>query len=147
MTTQSIQTICLAIIALAAMIIPFAIIHELGHSLVCHLNGNKFEIDIQFFTPSSMICLGTLTNSDIFRASGGALASTIAGICGIAVKPKFLKIALFSIALAHLVNMVVESQLYDSYMGDAYWPILFGLIDSVIFIGVVFSMMKKTVII
>jgi len=139
---SSFRTIGFAILALGVLIIPFSIIHELGHSLVCHLDGNKFEIDIQFFTPSGMICLGNVSYPDIFRAAGGAIAATIAGISGVLVAPKFLKIALFSITIAHLVNLAVETLLYQSYMNDSYWHMLFALIDVVIFGTVVLVMIK-----
>ena len=140
---QSFRTIGFAIIALGVLIIPFTIIHELGHALVCHLDGNQFEIDIQFFIPSGMICIGNVSNPDVFRAAGGAIAAAIAGISGVLVAPKFLKIAFFSIAIAHLVNLAVETLLYQSYMNDANWHIIFGLIDSVVFVTVALSFIRK----
>ena len=139
---QSFRTIGFAIIALGVLIIPFSIIHELGHSLVCYLDGNQFEIDIQFFTPSAMICLGNVSNPDVFRATGGGIAATIAGISGVLVAPKSLKIALFSITIVHLVNLVVETLLYQSYMNDAIWHIIFGLIDVIVFVTITFRMIS-----
>ena len=82
------KTIILAIVVLVVLIIPFSIIHEFSHALVCHLEGHSYEVKVGIYVPSSMICVGNVTNVDVFRAAGGAIAATIAGITGIIVKPK-----------------------------------------------------------
>ena len=126
------------------MVMPFTILHELGHGLICHLEDNSFEIDIQLFGPSSMVCYGHVTNIAVFHFAGGAFAATIAGIGGIVTRPKFLKIALFSIAIGHLLNAGIEMLFNETYINNGnLWHFVFGLVDTVIFIGVAFILMKK----
>ena len=91
-----------------------------------------------------MICVGNVTNIDAFRAAGGVIAATIAGITGIIVKPKFLKIALYSISIGHLLNAVIETLFYQTYINENLWQLIFGLADAVIFIGITFLMIKKS---
>ena len=138
------KTIILAIVVLVVLIIPFSIIHEFSHALVCHLEGHSYEVKVGIYVPSSMICVGNVTNIDAFRAAGGVIAATIAGITGIIVKPKFLKIALYSISIGHLLNAVIETLFYQTYIDENLWQLIFGLADAVIFIGITFLMIKKS---
>ena len=137
------KTVVLALFFLIISVIPFTIIHEIGHSLVCLADGHEFHIDIQIFTSSSMICKGEISHEPLFNAAGGVLATVVAIVVFVFLKRGFIVIPMASIAISHMLNAIVEAGFYKSYVSADFWPAVFLFTDSIIFIGISSIYLRK----
>lgn len=104
------------------LIIPFGIIHELGHGIICASEGIEFTTHISPFG-SSIICHGDVANKDLFHVMGGLLASVVAITPYLFAKKHleklpYLSIVLLSLAVGHAVNAVIETAFFDSYIDN-----------------------------
>jgi hypothetical protein len=109
-----------AIVFMFIMIIPFGFIHESGHALVCLAESIEFDMHISGFG-SSIVCNGDVQNKDLFHLMGGLLAFVVAITPYFVAKKHiekipFIAIVLLSLAVGHLVNAVVETVIFDSYI-------------------------------
>ena len=143
MGLNKIKTIILALFFLIISVIPFTIIHEVGHSLACLADGNEFQIEIEIFAPSSMVCIGEILHLTLFNAAGGMLASMVAVAVIVLVRHHFIVIPMASIAISHMLNAIVEAGFYKSYVSADFWPAVFLFIDSIIFIGISSIYLRK----
>ena len=71
------KIISISILIFFVCIIPLSYVHELGHSLICVMEGYDFEIGLGI-DGGRMICHGEVKNQILFRMTGGILAGFIA---------------------------------------------------------------------
>jgi hypothetical protein len=96
--------------------VPISIIHELGHGLICQLNGNQFEFQLTAFGGIGS-CYGSLANPVLFLAMGGGFGAITAGSIAVLVRRHAgLLIGMITIAVGHLFNMVLETIAYQFYI-------------------------------
>lgn len=130
-----------SLILLFIFAIPTAYVHELGHSMVCTNQGAKAEIQMSFTGIGNTNCIGTLHDQFTYHLAGGLLAGLVAAIPLVLWKkiPSYAKIVSLSLAAGQFINMIVETFAYSSYINDTgYWSGMFGIIDLVLFVGLVF---------
>ena len=137
------QTVIIALFFVIVLIVPFTVIHEIGHSLVCLADGHEFHIYIEIFTSSSMICKGKISHLTLFNAAGGVLAAVVAIVVILLLRCGFITIAMGSIAISHAMNAIIEAGFHESYMSADFWPAIFLFTDSAIFIGISFLYLRR----
>ncbi len=139
------KTFKYSVVILIILIVPFNVIHELGHLIPCFLSGGNGSISIGI-TSSQAICQGALSNSLVFAFAGGLLA-TLAGILPLTIRKiskPFVVIPLGSLAVGHFIVAIVETFGSEFYNSDIAIPIMtfmsFGL-----FIGflIIFGRVSK----
>ncbi|MGH9878570.1 MAG: hypothetical protein ACRD5H_13105, partial [Nitrososphaerales archaeon] len=67
----------ISVIILAAFIFPITFVHELGHVMICALDGYSYNIRVSPLT-ASVICDGTSSNLLLYWSFGGLLAMFVA---------------------------------------------------------------------
>ncbi len=132
MTKIDYKTFKYSVIILIILIVPFNVIHEVGHLIPCVLSGGDGNISIGI-TSSQATCHGALSNSLVFAFAGGLLA-TLAGILPLTIKKlsrPYLVIPLGSLAIGHFIVAIIETFARDWYMSDIAMPVMtfmsFGL--------------------
>lgn len=109
-------------LVLFILVIPFTIIHELGHAIPCYFEGKEFKMNIGI-VGSSLQCIGNVEHKTIFRASGGLIAFLVSIIPYVVLRKTierypFISIVLLSMAIAQLTNMGLETILYNDYISN-----------------------------
>ena len=109
-------------LVLFILVIPFTIIHELGHAIPCYFEGKEFKMNIGILG-SSLECEGNVIHMTLFRASGGLLAFLVSIIPYLVLRKTidrypFISIVLLSMAIAQLANMGLETMLYSNYISN-----------------------------
>lgn len=114
-----------ATIVLIVFIIPMSYFHEIGHAIICASEGNSFQINMSF-TNASLVCLGTLENSELFYVFGGFFAMTITLIPFVKyswmINHKWAVIVCLSFAIGHGINAVIEGGLTLWYLENGLGP-------------------------
>jgi len=135
-------------IILFILVIPFNLIHETGHALPCYFEGKEFKMNVGIFG-SSLNCLGDVENKTLFRASGGLLAFLVSMSPYIILrktidKYPFISIVLLSMAVGQLVNMAIETILYNDYITNGFLSmIIISAVQYGSFIYFVYHFSKK----
>jgi len=105
------------IILLMVTLPLFSFFHEIGHVIICDLDGRDYN-----FSYNWTACSGKFEDPTMYRMAGGFLSASIAlilfaSIKNIAVKKfKPIAIVLVVIAVVEFVNMIQESFLHSFYM-------------------------------
>jgi len=106
-----------SVIAMLVLVIPFNVIHELGHLIPCWIDGNEGTMSIGLLF-SQATCSG-LDDSFIFAFFGGIFATIVAFVC-VSIprinKFPYLVVTLFSFGIGHFLNAVIEGFFRDWYM-------------------------------
>jgi len=126
------KTFKYSVIILIILIVPFNVIHEVGHLIPCVLSGGDGSMSIGLMASQAQ-CKGALSNSLVFAFAGGLLA-TLAGILPLAIRKiskPFVVIPLGSLAVGHFIVAIVETFGSEFYNSDIAMPIMtfmsFGL--------------------
>ena len=120
------KTFKYSVIAMITLVIPFNVLHELGHLIPCWINENQGTMAIGLLF-SQATCTG-LDHSFIFAFFGGVFAAIMA--LGCLFFPKinkipFLVVTLSSFGIGHLLNAIIEGFFRDWYMtSDLSIPVI-----------------------
>lgn len=104
---------------LVALVIPFNIIHEVGHLLPCWANG--FEGTMSVGLMGSFATCNGLQGSQVFAFAGGFLALLVAFVPLVFTKIRSnptLVIVLGSFGIAHFMTAILETFARDFYMSN-----------------------------
>ena len=108
-----------ATILLILLVIPLNFVHELGHGLICELEGNQSQISIGL-PNSSLLCFGGISNNFLFYVSGGlfAMGISLLPFCKISWirNHPWIMITSLSLALGHGVNSIIEVTITSWYL-------------------------------
>lgn len=120
------KTFKYSVIAMLTLVIPFNVLHELGHLIPCWIDGNQGTMAIGLLF-SQATCSG-LDDSFIFAFFGGVFAAIVA-LVSITIpqinKVPFLMITLSSFGIGHLLNAIIEGFFRDWYMtSDLSIPVI-----------------------
>lgn len=106
-----------------ALIIPMSLFHELGHALVCTLEGHSYTIWIDF-RGTHLLCQGAVQNNAFFNAIGGIYGLIASGsmiVLWLAIH-KF--VALLVVGLAYSVDqsakIILEGFAMSSYASGKF---------------------------
>lgn len=142
------KTFKYSVIILIILIVPFNVIHEVGHLIPCVLSGGEGSMAIGLMA-SQAVCKGALSNSLVFAFAGGLLA-TLAGILPLAIRKiskPFVIIPLGSLAVGHFIVAIVETFGSEFYNSDIAMPIMtfmsFGLFITFLIIFGRVSKLRK----
>jgi hypothetical protein len=120
------KTFKYSVIAMLILVIPFNVLHELGHLIPCWIDGNQGTMAIGLLF-SQATCSG-LDESFIFAFFGGVFAAIVA-LVSLTVpqinKVPFLVITFTSFGIGHLLNAIIEGFFRDWYMtSDLSIPVI-----------------------
>ena len=120
------KTFKYSVIAMLALVLPFNVLHELGHLIPCWLDGNQGTMAIGLLF-SQATCNG-LDDFFIFAFFGGVFAAIVAFTCLVIPrinKIPFLVVTLSSFGIGHLLNAIIEGFFRDWYMtSDLSIPVI-----------------------
>ncbi len=109
----------ISVIILAAFIFPITFVHELGHVMICALDGHSYNIRVSPLT-ASVICNGTSSNLLLYWSFGGLLAMFVALSPLVAwdwvKRNNGVLIGSLTIATGHGVNAIIETFLHSWYV-------------------------------
>jgi len=109
----------ISVIILAAFIFPITFVHELGHVMICALDGHSYDIRVSPFA-ASVICDGTSSNLMLYWSFGGLLAMLVALSPLVAwnwvKRNNGVLIGSLTIATGHGVNAIIETFLHSWYV-------------------------------
>ena len=114
-----------ATIVLIVCILPMSYAHEIGHAIICVSEGNYFQIHMGVDN-ASLVCLGTISNSELFYFFGGFFATIIALVPF--AKYTWMKnhrwavIASLTFATGHGINAIIEVGFTDWYLENGLGP-------------------------
>lgn len=128
---------------LILFIVPVNLIHELGHGLVCALDGNQFSIGISVMG-GSLVCFGTLENPYLFYVAGGLLAGLVSFLPFVKKKwvmnKKWPAIVSLSLGISNLINAFFETILHDWYIHGTLQPaFVIGMLSFAVFAFLIFK--------
>jgi hypothetical protein len=138
------------IIFLAALMLVFNVIHEMGHGMLCHLAENQFVWGITPIGGGWLVCIGPIEDLITFRLAGGLLASFVATISLLFVlhfgkNRTYVVIPLVAIAASQAVIAALEAFAYDLYMNSSLPHVVSGMITVTLILWLVFRYTKKEV--
>jgi hypothetical protein len=134
------------------VIVPFSLIHELGHAAICSAGGYHFRIWLDFRGGHS-ICYGILGDNSVIAAMGG-IFGLIASLGILAMwyffskRPTPLAVVGLALALDQGLKIILEvflQRLYSAGMFDLLITIL--QIISVALIAIYFARKQRLVVI
>ncbi len=109
----------ISVIILAAFIFPITFVHELGHVMICALDGHSYDIRVSPFA-ASVICDGTSSNLMLYWSFGGLLAMFVALSPLVAwnwvKRNNGVLIGSLTIATGHGINAIIETFLHSWYV-------------------------------
>ena len=137
-----------AFIFLIALMFPFSYIHEIGHASICVGEGYSFDITVGL-DGGQIVCHGDVKNQTLYKMMGGAFAMSVAllpfAFYNKIKKYSFIVIAFGVLAIGHGINAVIETMVFDSYMGNTQtWAMIFGLINFLIFLALCMKFSKRS---
>ena len=116
------KIVCVSIIVTAGLFVPIAYIHEIGHALICELDGHDVTIVIKNGIASQVLCQGTPSNSMFYYAFGGLLGMFASFSLLIpwkwTIRNKGVLVGAFTNATIHGVTAIVETFAHDWYVTD-----------------------------
>lgn len=130
-----------ALILLVLAFIPAALVHEVGHSMICNLEGGHATMQVSWTGVGNTICVGTITDPFLYHFAGGLLAAVVSGLPLIFWKkiPNFVKVVSVAFVIAQTMNAIIESVDYTSYITQTdFWSGTTGIVNMMIFVGLVF---------
>lgn len=138
------------IISLAALMLVFNVIHEMGHGMLCQLSENQFVWGITPIGGGWLVCIGSIEDLVTFRLAGGLLASFVATIALLFVlrfgkNLTYLAIPLVTIAASQAVIAALEAFAYNIYMNSSLPHVVSGMITVTLILWLVFRYTKKEV--
>ena len=128
-----------ATLLLILLIIPTSFFHEVGHGIVCSLEGNQYQMNIGI-SGSSLQCFGSLTNHLAFYLAGGLFAMTLTLLpflkfSWIKRKP-WIMITCLALAFGHGINAIIETGFTSWYLqNDVNSQIILNFISFSSFVG------------
>jgi hypothetical protein len=134
------------------VIVPVSLIHELGHTAVCSVDGYQFRIWLDFRGGHSM-CYGILGDNSVIAAMGG-IFGLLASLGILAIwylfSKRFTPLAVVGLALAldqglKIILEVFLQRLYSAGMFDLLITLL--QIISVALFAIYFARKQRLVII
>jgi len=109
----------ISVIILAAFIFPITFVHELGHVIICALDGHSYDIRVSLIA-ASVICDGTSSNLMLYWSFGGLLAMFVALSPLVAwnwvKRNNGVLIGSLTIATGHGINAIIETFLHSWYV-------------------------------
>jgi hypothetical protein len=109
----------ISVIILAVFIFPITFVHELGHVMICALDGYSYDIKVSLIA-ASVICDGTSSNLMLYWSFGGLLAMFVALSPLVAwnwvKRNNGVLIGSLTIATGHGINAVIETFLHSWYV-------------------------------
>ncbi len=117
-------------ILMILLVIPFNVVHETGHAIVCSAEGKEFEMNI-LVDGSRLFCIGTMENQFLFYLFGGLFAGIIAFIPLLSKlrNYKWIVIPCMSFGVGHIINAVIESVFTKWYLEETTGPtVILGFI-------------------
>lgn len=137
------KTALISMLVIFAVGAPISIVHELGHGIICNLEGNQFEFTITPFAGIGQ-CFGDLQNVELFLAMGGGLALLTASSIAIAVRRYAgIFIGMTTIAIGHLSNLVMETFAYEFYIQGYNSLIITQVLLLAIWFGLILAYVKR----
>lgn len=135
-------------IILFILVIPFNIIHETNHNLICLIEGKTSQMNITLFG-ASLQCFGNVEHKTIFRISGGLLASIIAIMPFLIIKKTlkkypFISVTLLSMAISQFSNGIIEGFFNEDYIHNGISIYLIYIIQYASFIYFIYYFTNKT---
>ena len=100
------------------LILPFNIIHELGHGFICALYGNDYSITLSLFSRSNTTCQNNNFNQIIYGMIGGLVVMLLSLLFLIipSIRNSIgARIGFFSLATMSLGNAIFEGFLFEFY--------------------------------
>jgi len=143
------KLVFLTIIALALLMPVFSIIHEMGHGVVCFVNGSDFTWGIDPLGGGWLSCSETFEDPTMFRLAGGIVSALTASTIFILVRPHLRKntvcitISLASIAATEYIITLLEVFANDFYMNSPFASVISGIVTVVIIIWYIFRISQK----
>lgn len=137
------KTALVSMVVIFTVGIPLSALHEIGHGIICNLEGNQFEFTI---TPFGGIgqCFGDIKNVELFLAMGGGLAAITASSIAIAVKRyKGILIGMITIAIGHLSNLVMETFAYEFYIQGYNSLMVTQVLLLAVWFGLILAYVKR----
>lgn len=140
------------IIFLTVLIPVFSVIHEMGHAMVCYIEGNKFAWGVTPLGLGWLDCFGPLDDPTLLRLAGGLYAASVAAAVLVFVLPRFnrnttsLAIPLSALAISQAVNALLEAFANDFYTNSTLSPGVSGIIIAVVVVLLVFKHSQKGVV-
>ena len=134
-----------SIAVLVAFGFALAFVHEVGHGMVCNWGESNtyFEFAISLTGGGEGRCVGYTGSIEVYRASGGLLASAISLAIAFGMIVKFRKqfwlsgnyrpalpIALICLGFGHLLAATLETFAFDFYLGS---QVAMYLIQTLVF--------------
>jgi len=120
------KTFKYAVITMLVLVIPFNVLHELGHLIPCWIDGNEGTMSIGLLF-SQATCTG-LDDSAVFAFFGGTFAAIVAFV--LLSTPRinkfpFLVVTLVSFGIGHFLNAIIEGFFREWYMtSDLAIPVI-----------------------
>lgn len=112
------KTFKYSVILLIVLVIPFNVIHEVGHLIPCYANGGQGSMSIGLI--ASKATCSILKDSLVFAFAGGFLAM----LCGIIpamvrkIQRSWIVIPLLSLGIGHFIVAILETFAREWYMSD-----------------------------
>jgi hypothetical protein len=127
---------------------PVLYAHELGHALVCVLEGGQSEIPYVSLSGEGH---GSCTYPEphdlfLYHISGGAFASALSATLLILWRsiPNYVKIVSITFAIVQGLNALIESFANSSYLNDPTMrSIIFNVITFALFTGLMFLYVRQ----
>lgn len=109
------------IISLAALMLIFNVIREMGHGMLCRLSENQLGWGMTLTGGNWLVCIRPIEDLVTFRLAGGLLAAFVATVALLFVlrfgkNMTFLTIPLVAIAASQAVIALPEAFSYNLYM-------------------------------
>ena len=79
------KRVLICLLVFFALLPVFSYLHEIGHALVCVVDGNEAEISVDAFSGGITLCHGDISNPFAYKISGGLLAGVIGTTVSIAL--------------------------------------------------------------
>ena len=79
------KRVLICLLVFFALLPVFSYLHEIGHALVCVVDGNEAEISVDAFSGGITLCHGNISNPFAYKISGGLLAGIIGTTVAIAL--------------------------------------------------------------
>lgn len=132
------KIVAFSLLVLLVMVTPAMVFHESGHAIVCWANGAEYDMSVTAFGAYT-ICYGEVGDDIFYRAFGGLFASIM--MMAPVAHPKVRAvpwrfIPLVSLAVGHMVNALIETVFYDSYINQSeIWVPILGMLSYMIFMA------------
>lgn len=137
---QSYGIIYKSLLFFLILYLPVVYIHEIGHCLVCFYEGDQVTtFSVSWITGvGHSSCIPEPNNQFLYHISGGVFASLVSATLLILWRtiPNYVKIVSITLVISQVINAVIESFAYDSYIKYfPMWYIVLMIITFALFTG------------